>query len=386
MNIGVHPFRHHSGRTIYFIDTPGFDDTYRTDTEVLEDLALFLGATYKRKVKLAGIVYLHSITDNRMRGSALKNLTLFQQLCGTESLANVVLATTMWDSLTTQARLDEALRWEKELRDTPRFWGDMIAEESRMMRQNDGFRSALEIVNYILGLKHGAVLTIQKELIDDKKQLNQTRAGEVVQRDILIEKKRHEQELRRLQEAMDKAVKDGNERQANKLAELQTEYEAKLKKSDEDTQKLKANFDQVAEEHRRQIDELKQTCKMYQDEVTKGKTEIKAMQERHKRTEDDLVRLRKESGDKDDEWKAALEALRKEHHEQIDEMRRKTEEAEKKNESGLAMAAILTALGGVLTAGLGAATFNPAMMALGGAMLAGGAAGAQAAGAASNSN
>src|SRR5206468_1395946 len=50
--------------------------------------------------KINGIIYLHRITDNRMSGSALKTLRMFQKLVGDIYLGNVILATTMWDMVT----------------------------------------------------------------------------------------------------------------------------------------------------------------------------------------------------------------------------------------------------------------------------------------------
>lgn len=82
-------------RTVYLIDTPGFDDTNRSDTQVLTEIATWLGDSYRSKVLLHGIIYLHRITDVRMSGSARRNLLMFKHLCGDEYLKKVILVTTM---------------------------------------------------------------------------------------------------------------------------------------------------------------------------------------------------------------------------------------------------------------------------------------------------
>ncbi|KAK0742638.1 P-loop containing nucleoside triphosphate hydrolase protein [Schizothecium vesticola] len=102
-------------RRVVLIDTPGFNDTTRTDTSILSEIAGWLA----EDVKLAGIVYLHRIQDNRVSGSAAKNIDLFRELCGTESLGSVVLATTMWDALP----LEKAAAREAELKGKKEFWG-----------------------------------------------------------------------------------------------------------------------------------------------------------------------------------------------------------------------------------------------------------------------
>lgn len=105
-------------RTVYLIDTPGFDDTTRSDAEVLGEIATWLGASYQQHILLHSIIYLHRITDRRMQGAARKNIRMFRQLCGNDdALSKVHLVTTMWD------QVDESvgLRREKELVATTEF-------------------------------------------------------------------------------------------------------------------------------------------------------------------------------------------------------------------------------------------------------------------------
>ena len=44
------------------------------------------------------LLYFHRISDNRMAGTLLKNLRMFEELCGKDALKNVIL-TTMWDEV-----------------------------------------------------------------------------------------------------------------------------------------------------------------------------------------------------------------------------------------------------------------------------------------------
>jgi len=81
------------------IDTPGFDDTDRDDSDILCDVALWFSESLKRGIRLSGILYLHRISDRRMTGSAKKNLLMFKKLCGNNALVNVTLATTMWGTV-----------------------------------------------------------------------------------------------------------------------------------------------------------------------------------------------------------------------------------------------------------------------------------------------
>lgn len=60
------------------IDTPGFDDTGRTNVEILKEIIASLTKLYKRGGQILVMIYLHCITDSRVSGSALKTPRDFQ--------------------------------------------------------------------------------------------------------------------------------------------------------------------------------------------------------------------------------------------------------------------------------------------------------------------
>jgi predicted GTPase len=105
---------------VCLIDTPGFDDTSRQDTEILREIAAWVTMAYKQRVQLRGILYLHRITDCRMQGAAMRNLFMFKKLCGRNALKNVILATTMWD----YDQPPKGEEREEELKSTHEFWGE----------------------------------------------------------------------------------------------------------------------------------------------------------------------------------------------------------------------------------------------------------------------
>ena len=84
------------GRSIHLVDTPGFDDTKRSDTGVLKDLAYWLSLSYEKKgILLTGLIYLHPISQTRMAGTAFKNLRTFKKMVGSQSMHSVAQVTTM---------------------------------------------------------------------------------------------------------------------------------------------------------------------------------------------------------------------------------------------------------------------------------------------------
>ncbi|KZP23368.1 hypothetical protein FIBSPDRAFT_1015410, partial [Athelia psychrophila] len=124
---------------ITFIDTPGFDDAKRTDTETLAQIASWFAKVYKEKISISAIIYLHRISDNRIPGSPLKNLQMFSSMCGQAAMPHVILATTMWS----ETKPETGARREEELKG---FWADMITQGCIVQRFEDSNQSAWEIV------------------------------------------------------------------------------------------------------------------------------------------------------------------------------------------------------------------------------------------------
>jgi hypothetical protein len=124
-------------------------------------------------LRITGIIYLRDITEQRMKGSALKNFVMFQKLCGTDSLKNVLLVTTKWDTMEKAIAVER----EKELLDD--YLAPMIAMGAHTARHDKSPQSAASIVRQLLG-NPAVVLDIQRQLVDEKKPLGQTAAGEAV--------------------------------------------------------------------------------------------------------------------------------------------------------------------------------------------------------------
>lgn len=104
-----------------------------------------------------------------MDGSSVKNLRMFRKLCGSNNLRNVILATTMRDSISE----DQGAMRESEL--ITNFWKDMIAEGSTLDRVSDCRQYPIKLVEKLLNNKK-MVLKLQEELSSGK-TLIQTEAG-----------------------------------------------------------------------------------------------------------------------------------------------------------------------------------------------------------------
>jgi hypothetical protein len=132
---------------------------------------------YEKQIKLAGIIYLHRITDNRMAGTPHRNLRMFGELCGNQAVKKVVLVTTMWDKAAKNKETRENQLFE-------RYWKTMIDHGASTARFSNSADSAWEIINTILKQHEGEVLLLQEELVDLKRALNETQAGKTLYTDL----------------------------------------------------------------------------------------------------------------------------------------------------------------------------------------------------------
>ncbi|KAF8959524.1 P-loop containing nucleoside triphosphate hydrolase protein [Flammula alnicola] len=163
-----------TGRRLVMVDTPGFDDTSLSDTEILRRISVWLAASYSSKMKLGGVVYLDDITQTCP--PARKDLDTFQKLVGKDALKSTVLGTTKWSIV----KPNDGVARQRELECT--YWTEMINAGSRVFRIDEGERSARNIVNCILSEigQQGGVnrfLRIQSELVDMQKIIPETDAG-----------------------------------------------------------------------------------------------------------------------------------------------------------------------------------------------------------------
>ncbi|KAF5348460.1 hypothetical protein D9756_009604 [Leucocoprinus leucothites] len=168
------------GDRVVLVDTPGFDDTKRSDMEILTLINGWLEKTYKNDVKLSGLIYLHRITDNRMAGSPLKNLRMFGNLCGDHAASRVILVSTMWEKVNPEV----GERREVQLKND--FWKGLIERGSKVDRlRSSKTQEAWRTVNDLIKTADNReVVLLQQEIVDLERKLNETEAGKSLHSDL----------------------------------------------------------------------------------------------------------------------------------------------------------------------------------------------------------
>ncbi|KAG4436309.1 hypothetical protein IFR05_008203 [Cadophora sp. M221] len=210
------------GREGCLVDTPGFDDTTLTETEVLTQISTWLAETLYAGHRVTGIIYLLNIMGNRMTGSAIKNHVVFEKLCGTDSLKNLLIVTTHWD------KMDFQDGSERESEIFEHFFQHMIDGGARTARHDNTPQSASNCLRKLLG-NPPIIMSIQRELLHQKLPLGETAAGLAVNEEMSAVKKKLEEQykenLANIQAAqnkrMEKLFKEQNERYGKKLEAIE---------------------------------------------------------------------------------------------------------------------------------------------------------------------
>jgi hypothetical protein len=264
---------------------------------------------YGKSKKLSGLIYLHRIIDPRMGGSALKNLNIFQKMCGQSSFPSIMLVSTMWEELPHErdgTSIGE--HREAELRRNDRFWGAMEKGGSRIARHDGTPNSARAIISNMINQKK-VVLDIQRQMVDQNLPLDKTVAGEFLEQEFAQVRKQHEDELRELKESMEAATKEKDQELVELLLEQQKSSETRVRLADADQQKLKVNFKALEEEQNpkylAKIEQLKQenaresTAGVHASDVTFLEQSLAELQDDFERKEKEhraeLSRMRREA-------------------------------------------------------------------------------------------
>lgn len=213
------------------MDCPGFDDSTKSDTEILSIISELLTTQYHIGMKLWGVVFLQRITDIRFQGSAQNVLSLFRQLVGDEALGNVVLATTQWSRVNAED-MPTALSREQQLRD--QYWRDMLSKKSMTTRFEGNKASAEGIIAQLIGKNH-VVLQLQRELVDQKKSLGKTAAGSLLKPKVDRKLRESKTDIKRLRRELEGGV--NNTRRLRIQREI-SEAEEMIARGESDEERL----------------------------------------------------------------------------------------------------------------------------------------------------
>jgi len=169
---------------------------------------------YEGQVNLAGVIYFHRISDERWRRSDTRNFGWLKRICGETTLRNVVLATNMWGNVTpeTGATREQQLATE--------FVKPTLDKGAQLHRHYDTTESAHQIIRVILNNHQTQTpLQVQRELVDEKREFDQTTVGEGISR----EAEEYTKRLKGRIKDLDNALKTAQGREKETKLQLEAE-------------------------------------------------------------------------------------------------------------------------------------------------------------------
>lgn len=192
---------------------------------------------YSAGAKLAGVIYVHRISDVKFGGLAVKNFRMFRELCGEKTLENVVVVTNMWGQVTSQ----QGEAREQQLKDE--HFKAAIEKGAQLRRHDNTPESAQAILREIIK-NQPVVLKIQRELIDEGKNIEETGAGAELTREIHEVVEKYQREIRELKDSMQSVV-GMDEEYRKEMEEEKRRMGEEMEKLRKDSEGLRSDFEQA---------------------------------------------------------------------------------------------------------------------------------------------
>ena len=191
---------------------------------------------------------------------------MFRELCGDSTLKNVILVTNMWGEVSE----DVGKAREQEL--NTNFFKSAIDKGAQLARHSYTTGSAHGIIRRIIR-NRPTPLKIQRELVDEGKDISDTAAGQAVNKELNEQIRRRQAELKAIQAEMMQALKA-------KCGEMREELEVETRKLKEQMGRLRDDLAGMAssyQEERRRMEEA-MTRMQEQARQERGKSEARYMQ------------------------------------------------------------------------------------------------------------
>jgi GTP-binding protein EngB required for normal cell division len=230
-----------NGRRLTLIDTPGFDDTYSSDAEVLTSIANYLTRHFQSGRYIHGVIFLHRIIDVRLSASAIKMAEIVKRICGREFYARVALVTNMWQLLTNR---ETGYQRERELLNHVKFWADFRNASAPHFQHSKTKESASKIMEgFIRHLKSAPTrlspLKIQIEIVQDGRPISETDAGDFLEGELVGMKIKHQRALQQIKHDIQIATQESDSDTAELLSESYGSTKIQLQQADRDIQILR---------------------------------------------------------------------------------------------------------------------------------------------------
>ena len=203
---------------------------------------------------------------------------MFRELCGDTTLKNVVLVTNMWNEVSHE------VGWARQNELSSNFFKPALDKGAQMVRHHNTTQSAHNIIRKIMANRPVA-LQIQRELVDEDKDIVDTMAGAAINRELDKQAKQHRDELEKVRKAIIRALERKDEETRKELEEETGKLQRQIEKIEKDSKEMASNY---AMEKKRTEDKMKEM----EEETKKGKQRAKADRDKMEEMEKELKKQR----------------------------------------------------------------------------------------------
>ncbi|KAG7089356.1 hypothetical protein E1B28_011046 [Marasmius oreades] len=210
-----------------------------------------------------------------MGGISRRNFKMFKELCGEATLKNVVIVTNMWGEVSR----DVGEARESELMGEDKFFKPVLDKGAQLVRYDNTPETARAILLHLVQ-NRPLPLRIQTELVDQGKSISETAAGAELNREMMEQIRKHEREMKELQEEMKAAIKAKDE-------ETRKELEAETKKLQAEMSRVQTDAQRLASDYTAQKAELEEKMEAVKRAAEAEKVEQQRRIEELRRTLDE---------------------------------------------------------------------------------------------------
>ncbi|MCJ1314184.1 hypothetical protein MMC25_007864 [Agyrium rufum] len=299
------------------IDTPGFNDTKRSDQEVLAAIMKYLSEEYEMGQLLSGIIYLHPISCPRVQGSMMNQIRVLKELCGSEAFDNVLLGTTFWE----EVELAKAEAREEELFSTDCFLGDMKDFGAKPTRVYQDREHCIELIQSF-AVKERKALKIQRDLAKPGARLESTSAAEILSGELIALQLEQDRELDLIREEADRAEEERIRVVREREARLQREQEEVLRQRQQERERLRLQqqrdearrrerdrqAEQSAAKERERQTQVRREMEQRTREAARLAAETKRREEQLKKEKEEVERVERRRRAEDERKRRAQQA------------------------------------------------------------------------------
>ena len=187
---------------------------------------------------------------------------MFRKLCGESTLKNVILVTNMWGKV--DRDVGEAR--ERELAEI--YFKPALDKAAQLARHHNTTQSSHEIVRRIMK-NDPTPLRIQRELVDEGKDIKNTAAGEAINEELNMLIRRHAVEMNALREEMRQALKEKDE-------ETRKELEEETRRIKEQMDRMKADSETMASKYNEERRKMEETVQRVQEQTRQERLRVHA--------------------------------------------------------------------------------------------------------------